>query len=563
MQVGLRADNWDGYRESLDVNRMLLKGKLAVRFSQLFNHEAFTRKPSGVDTERYNFMVKYRPFKNTTISAAYYGYHMYGNRPNSLAPRDGISYWQSVGSPTWNSATNTIRLADGTTTAGWKITPGTATKNPTYKYIGGDYFNTTYLGYNHSQVFVDGDGNITNWVAPAGVSNANPATGNPSAVNATKDTKYYVQTSTYMLQNNTMAGLSGTSGRASAKPLWVISPSITDKSIYDWSSMNLSAPNRVWDKNRLMTAQLDQIFVNTAEQTLAAQFTYLREESKRYTRNFIGIANDNGLSGILTVDINETLPDGSANPHFLETYISTDKPRTEYSTWNWDTYRAQLAYRYDFTLAKNWTKWLGSHQFTGYYEYKSRINRVYSYRDVFTSDNPWLPDGVYRANQSQVTGTPALIGTSQSNFRFYVGDKSGNDVDYAPKAFSYGTYDYVWGNADTEVFNHESSTLGLGASSDKTGGTFNLKRVIKTRGAVLQSRFSRTASSPPTASARTTSSTSSARAMPAKCSTPTASRSTTREPMPGTQTAGPATAAAPPTRRSWSVPSGTSAPSIV
>ena len=486
IQVGLRADDRDGYRQSLDVNRMLIDEKLALRFSQVFNHEGFTLKPSGVDTERYNFMVKYRPFKNTTISAAYYGMHSYGNRPNSLAPRDGISYWESVGSPTWNSATNTITKSNGTTTPGFTITP-VPKKAPTYKYVGGDYFNTTGLGYNHSQLFIDENGTITNWVAPAGVSNADPATGNPSA-SPTSATQY-VQASSMMLEPTTMAGLSGTGGRASAKPLWVISPSITDKSIYDWSSVNLAAPNRQWDKSKLMTAQLDQIFVNTARQTLAAQFTYLREESKRYTRNFIGIANDNGLSGVLTVDINEKLPDGTANPYFLRTYISTDKPRTEYSTWNWDTFRGQMAYRYDFSQNKDWSKWLGSHQITGYAEYKSRINRVYSYRDVFTSNNSWMPSGLYRANQSQVTGTPTLIGTTQSNYRFYVGDNSGHDVDYSPTAFSYGTYDYVWGNSATKVFNHEASTLGLGASTDKTGGTANLNRIIKTQGAVLQSRF--------------------------------------------------------------------------
>ena len=83
----LRVDSYGGYRSSLDVNRVLLNRKLAVRASAVFQEEAFARKPSGVKTERYNGMIKYQPFKYTTISASVNYYHSYGNRPNSLPPK--------------------------------------------------------------------------------------------------------------------------------------------------------------------------------------------------------------------------------------------------------------------------------------------------------------------------------------------------------------------------------------------------------------------------------------------------------------------------------------------
>src|SRR5882672_6303131 len=65
-----RADSYDGYRFSLDANRILIKGKLAVRGQAVNQREAFQRKPSGVDTERYNGMIKYTPFRNTTLSVS-------------------------------------------------------------------------------------------------------------------------------------------------------------------------------------------------------------------------------------------------------------------------------------------------------------------------------------------------------------------------------------------------------------------------------------------------------------------------------------------------------------
>src|SRR5258707_15237298 len=60
----VRGDDTDGYRFALDLNRVLIKGKLALRFSAVNQHDGFVRKPSGVDTERYTGMIKIQPFKN-------------------------------------------------------------------------------------------------------------------------------------------------------------------------------------------------------------------------------------------------------------------------------------------------------------------------------------------------------------------------------------------------------------------------------------------------------------------------------------------------------------------
>jgi outer membrane receptor protein involved in Fe transport len=53
-----RLDGEMGYRESVDVNRVLLKDKLALRFSEVFQRTEYNRQPSGVKSERYNAMVK-------------------------------------------------------------------------------------------------------------------------------------------------------------------------------------------------------------------------------------------------------------------------------------------------------------------------------------------------------------------------------------------------------------------------------------------------------------------------------------------------------------------------
>ncbi len=481
-QVVFRADSYDGFRNSLDVNRVLLKGKLAIRASQVYQHEGFTRKPSGVDTERYNGMIKYQPFKNTTITGSYSYYKMSGTRPNFLPPRDNISYWIRNGKPTWDPVTMTIHVNGST------IGPITATTFPTtFAGQNVDYFSSGLLGGNHNQMFIDQTG-LAYWSAPQDTSTTAILAG------ATVFGPTGGGTAARYLEATGAAGATGTAAKPGAQPLFTTTPSVSDKSIYNYSDINLSAVNQIRDRTLIGNVQIEQLFINTPMQTLAAQVAFMREDSQRYQRNLIGIANDLGQSGQLQIDINERRLDGTPNPFFLRPFIGTDKPRTTQQPAKWDTSRAQVAYRVDFGEAKSdWMKWLGTATVTGYAEYKYRVNRIYSFRDAIASPNPWIPPGVYRGNQSQVTGTPTLIALTQGLYRYYVGDNQGNNIDYAPSNFSYGTYPFVWVQstaASAIVGVHsEPSVLAQVGSTDGAGGTNNSKTVLKTKGAILQSHL--------------------------------------------------------------------------
>lgn len=267
-------------------------------------------------------------------------------------------------------------------------------------------------------------------------------------------------------------------------------PTVSDKNLYDWSTINLSSPNRFIDQTTTTNITIDQVIINSAMQTFAAQVTFMREDSQRWARNLLGIANDNGQSGQLTVDINERLLDGTPNPYFLRPYISVDKPRTQSNPAVWDTYRAQLAYRIDLTKENNFLKNLGWFQFTAYSEYKYRVNRQYSYRDAMASDVAWIPAGTYRGTQSAPAGFPAVINQTQGHYRFYVGDKTGNNVDYAPASFKYGAYSYNWSTISGSTITPHIDTINLAeVASDKSGGTFNTQVTLKTVGGVVQSHL--------------------------------------------------------------------------
>jgi len=469
-QTSFRTDSFGGYRTSLDVNRVIFSDKLAIRASGVFQHDGYELKPSGTDTVRYNGMVKYKPFKSTTVTASVFYYRMNGNRPNALPPRDNITYWYNSGQPTWDPTTQQITIAGAIV--------GTFTSTT---YNGPDYFSPTLLGGTHSQMFIDQHG-LSYWAAPQGFTNTTVLAGATTAGPTSGGTAdRYVQTTG-------TAGATGTAAKPSAQPLFSTTPTVNNKNIYDWSSINVSAPNRLMDQTTTSSLQLEQVFLNSQRQLLVVQGAFMREDSQRYQRNMIGIANDNGQSGQLEIDANSKNIDGTPNPFFLRPFIGTDKPRTVWAPAKWDTYRAQLAYKLDLTQEENPLKWLGVQQLTAYDEYKYRINRQYSFREGFLDQKTWIPAGTYLGTQAAPAGTPANQPLSSDFLRYYVGDSTGYNVDYAPGEFKMGQYNYVWGNNVTGKFNSEPSTLGL-VAADKSGGTLNTKQILKTGGAVWQSHF--------------------------------------------------------------------------
>src|SRR6185312_13154944 len=174
-------------------------------------------------------------------------------------------------------------------------------------------------------------------------------------------------------------------GKFTSQPLFSTTPAVWSKALYDYSKVNIAAVNREANQDITSEVTLDQVFFDTPLQSLTGQVGFFREDSKRYTRNIVGISNNNGQSGQLLIDVNQRNLDGTPNAYFLRPYIGQDDPETTLSPAKWDTYRAQIAYKLDFTSQKGWIKWLGLHNITAYDEYKYQINRVYQFKDGLSS----------------------------------------------------------------------------------------------------------------------------------------------------------------------------------
>ncbi len=450
VRTTFRVDSYGGFRSTLDVNRLLIKDRLAVRGSVVFQQDEFERKPSGTETLRLNGMIKYQPFQKTMISVSHQYFNLEGNRPNNATPRDSITYWRDSGAPTWDPVTFTAKING--------VSIGTF---PSNTGLPSSLTNTGGID-SHSNFFIDEGG--LSFLSVGQTSSISPASPNQSV----------------RLMASSFAPV------RSGQALFGTVPAVSDKSIYDYSSINLAAVNGIEDTAKVTTVSIEQQIFRTDRQRVDLQIGWLREKVDSYARNIIGIAGDAGTSSYLLVDVNERMIDGSPNPFFLRPYLSIKEPRTTRNPLEWNTYRAQVSYGLNYSRDHGWKRWLGRHQLSGYGEYKERIERQFSYRDIITSFPPWISATAIPASQGRA---PVGPNAAKGYFRYYVGDKNGSNVDNGPHDFNYGGYQLLQGNGVTGVLTKEAVTIGQAATPDGSGGTASGRSILKTKGAVLQSHF--------------------------------------------------------------------------
>lgn len=443
-KLTLRGDSYGGYRGVLDLNRQIVAGKLAARIIGLYDSTGYLRKPSKDITRRLNAMFTLHPFDSTTIYGSYESYNEFQRRPNYITPGDTVTYWKSVGSPTWDPTTWTAHVNGKSIVVpvGSRSTAESITLPP------GLYTQGTGT-YNRPSMYID-NGAVQYWSV-----NRTSNTSNPN--NPNTDVRM-METGTDIMRN-----------RGSTMPLFV-SPHISDKSLYDWSKINFVAPNYAQKKADTYRVTLEQFFINTPMNLLAMQAGWFRQRVNNFSRNFIS-----GNSATVFVDVNEKLLNGQPNPYFLRPYIGASEPTTFDTPSLNDNGRVQLAYQLDLTKAKSrWLQLLGTHRVSGYLEGRRITSGTYRFREIVTDNHTWI-NPANRANGNAI---------GRAYFRYYLGDANGQNIDYAaPPLYGVsGTYNLNWYNGATKQWISEPATMNQEAYLSSRN-----EREIRSRGAVLQS----------------------------------------------------------------------------
>jgi outer membrane receptor protein involved in Fe transport len=409
-EVVFRVDSYGGYRSSFNLNRPLIKDKLAVRIAAVYANTEFKQKPSYDLAKRVYGAFTYKPFSGTTITGKAEYYRENRQAPNSLTPRDGVTEWLNSGKPTWNPLTFTPTING---VVGAPIPVGSGATAELLVLPNGLYANSNT--YTRPNMYIDG-GQVRLWEI-----NRLGTTNNPNSA-TTSNVRNIASGSAYMR------------GTVNAATLYQV-PGINNRALYDWTSVNASPTNWNYDRAATYTGEFNQKIINN----LYFRAAWHLEDSVEYNRNI--------TAPTLQVDVNQYLLDGRTNPYFLRPYISAFEPSIfrlpEYN----DAVQAQLTYSFDLTQEKGLVKWLGRHQLGGLYENRRVTQGTFRYREAIIDPNHvWLTPGALNYTNGAAIGRP--------NYQYYVGPQGalGYTPGYTPPKsgvagnFNLNWYDAVAGN---------------------------------------------------------------------------------------------------------------------
>jgi hypothetical protein len=304
-KVENRFDGEGSLRDSLDLNRVLVKDELAVRLSALDDNTKYQQKPAFNHDKRIYAALRYEPklfgddahtsirlnFENGTVSA---------NRPRDLPPIDGITPWFQTGSSNGYPNLNKLTLNPLTS---WNQYGN----NPAYP-------GNTYPGLSSMARFFSAD--VASYYDANGTRlfSMTPATGTALGINESG----VIDGTITGIEFNRPWGIATYNTYARSYipgGKYYSNVSLSDPSIFDFYHKLIDGDNKhEWQRWNAENLAIQQTFFRDR---LGFEFAYDRQRYEDGQEQFL--ANDTYM---ISVDINNTLLDGSPNPNVGRPYVS-------------------------------------------------------------------------------------------------------------------------------------------------------------------------------------------------------------------------------------------------
>ena len=364
----IKNGRFDSHREVLDHNQVLLKNKLAFRFSTLTGEQKYMQKPAFARNERYYGTTTYKPFGGTTVRVSTeYGRNI-NAKPENWLPNSLIGNWIQMGKPAYDPTTSRLTflgtppdvtsiiyagsLTNGVFNGGRNGTLTTTltdaiyvvNENPNVSSLGiTGYKERGVIGYEFNNARVHQNFLTTPNATNPLVNDAMVGIGSPQ--------DFIRRLKTGLTSAPTSANWTPTNMTYN---FWK-TPRYVDTAVYDYYTQMIEGPNKQ-ERSRWKTynATIEQRLGRNAGIELAADWQYM------------DASFNNPSNYTINVDINTKLPDGTPNPNF-------GRPFTNAVGWaaseTRDRKGARATAYYDLDLrpyAKGWlAKALGRHVFTG------------------------------------------------------------------------------------------------------------------------------------------------------------------------------------------------------
>ena len=392
--ASIAVGSWGTFRQTVGLNIPLLDDRLALYVAQLYGSQGFKQKPASDLTRRQYAAITFNPFKNTrtSIHASFENYNNYANDPNYVTPIDEVTPWLAAGRPVWNTVTDQVTyLNTGVTSVPYAI--GTTFPN----YVAGGptqaslttttspYFvpSMTLFSSGHNIEFIN-QGTLLS--AYRGSQTGFSVTG---YVPATLTGPQALINEERLAQSTTLP-LQFLANGSAKYGVWAY-PTIANKAIYDWSTININQIDNTQTQGKTYTIDLTQALTPEGSKwgNLNFDLSWFRQELKQTVDSPLSQAS----ATTMFVDENQFLPNGQANAHegspFLDVYSADVYQEPEINN-NW---RGMLEYEVSLQdKVPGWLEWIGHHRFLAAYSQHDDIQTNLRYRPGISGGDPnYLP----------------------------------------------------------------------------------------------------------------------------------------------------------------------------
>ncbi|MDD2763777.1 MAG: TonB-dependent receptor plug domain-containing protein [Opitutaceae bacterium] len=391
-------DEYGSLRNVGDFNQVLVPNQLAVRVSLLDDRQKFQQKPAFLDQSRVYAALRYdaKLFGEgnlTTIRIKYEDGRVNSNYPRSIPPNDRITPW--FGDP-YNKATiDTNKYGFGSLAAN---NPAVTLWKPGGNLIFQGLASTVdvrswYNGANAAGTLPTFSNNPTTVMVGminAGIKGLNSQAYRPFAI-----APYSI------MANATLPGGS-----------FYLDKVLTDSTVFNFFDNLLDGPNKhEWQDWDALNIDLQQSFFKNR---LAFDFTYDKQSFLLGQVSWMA-GSDYGIG----IEVNETFPDGSANPNVGRPYVTgTDA----FGNANFKSDRegkrgiVTVDLKSEDYFGMNWFSYiLGRSVFTGLAAVDTRDTKQVQWAQHATT--PDLIDLLGQGAQAYAN----IVGTRQYDWLYYIG----------------------------------------------------------------------------------------------------------------------------------------------
>lgn len=360
------GDN-DSLRATLDLNRVILPGKLAFRLSALADDERHDQRPAFENKRRIYGAATYKPFAKTTLRGNFESGHTKANRPFSVLPFDSTALWQAAGRQTfdWQFYDDPARNPLASTQSAGGNIPGTTPPQPFRGFILGQAQTFNTVAWQISNATAGGgavgtgfrsqplETNLTGAgsLAQNGIRNqvVDPVFNRDGAGDGIT---FY--------ETRNIGEMPAASFPLNRVPAGQRTQGFTDYSAFDWRRRQLDETGRQGDSFRNFHLSLEQL---AWRDRIGVELTYFQEQYERRNRN--NYVSTQANANHIRIDANVTLPDGRPNPNVGRPFVDSAQAIYNQNRFERRAMRATGFLRYDFKdLSPTWGKWLGKHTAT-------------------------------------------------------------------------------------------------------------------------------------------------------------------------------------------------------